>query len=309
MPRLASNSGRPPRGPLNPAASDQPVDLQVELSRRSAGEGARQLLPADRLEVIKSLVVELGRVRASELVDLFGVTDETIRRDLSRLASAGRVRRAHGGAFAVSPQEERTTEKRLHENAAEKIAIGNRAAMLVQDGSTIVLDSGTTTLCLARALRFKRDLVVVTTAVTNAFELVGIPGITVVMAGGVVRPATYGATGRLAVATLREVHVDQVFLATHSVSAKGGLTYPGFDEADVKRAMIEAGAKVVLLADHTKFGRTSLVKVAPITAVQTIITTPGVDLAEVDAIRDLGVELIVAPLLPTSAQDGGVETG
>lgn len=123
------------------------------------------------------------------------------------------------------------------------------------------------------------------------------------------RPATYGATSRLAVATLREVHVDQVFLATHSVSARGGLTYPGFDEADVKRAMIEAGAKVVLLADHTKFGRTSLVKVAPITAVQTIITTPGVDLAEVDAIRDLGVELIVAPLLPTSAQDGGVETG
>lgn len=89
------------------------------------------------------------------------------------------------------------------------------------------------------------------------------------------------------------------------MSSKGGLTYPGFDEADVKRAMIEAGAMVVLLADHLKFGRESLVKVAPITAVQTIITTPGVDPAEVEAVRDLGVELIVAPLLSRSAQDGG----
>jgi DeoR family fructose operon transcriptional repressor len=273
---------------------------------QGGGEAGRQLLPADRLEVIKSLVEERGSVRASELVDLFGVTDETIRRDLSRLAKAGGLRRAPGGAVAMRPQDERTTEVRLYEYAAEKIAIGNRAAQLVEDGSTIILDSGTTTLCLARALRLKRELVVVTTAVTNAFELLGVPGMTVVITGGVIRPVTYGATGRLAVATLREVHVDQVFLATHSISAKGGLTYPSFDEVDVKRAMIEAGAKVVLLADHSKFGRESLVKVAPVTAVNTIITTPGVDPAEVDAIREMGVELIFAPMGPErSGDDGG----
>jgi DeoR family fructose operon transcriptional repressor len=276
---------------------------------QGGGEAARQLLPADRLEVIKSLVQERGSVRASELVDLFGVTDETIRRDLSRLAKAGGLRRAHGGAVAVRPQDETTTEVRLYEYAAEKIAIGNRAALLVEDGSTIILDSGTTTLCLARALRLKRDLVVVTTAVTNAFELLGVPGMTVVITGGVIRPVTYGATGRLAVATLREVHVDQVFLATHSVSAKGGLTYPSFDEVDVKRAMIEAGARVVLLADHSKFGRESLAKVAPVTAVNTIITSPGVDPAEAEAIRDLGVELIVAPLGPDRPGDDGPEPG
>ncbi|MFI5254184.1 MAG: DeoR/GlpR family DNA-binding transcription regulator [Candidatus Limnocylindrales bacterium] len=271
-----------------------------------AGE-TRPLLPADRLEVIKSLVQERGSVRASELVDLFGVTDETIRRDLSRLAKAGGLRRAHGGAVAVRPQDERTTEVRLYEYAAEKIAIGNRAAQLVEDGSTIILDSGTTTLCLARALRLKRDLTVVTSAVTNAFELLGVPGMTVVMTGGVIRPVTYGATGRLAVASLRELHVDQVFLATHSVSARGGLSYPSIDEVDVKRAMIEAAARVVLLADHSKFGRESLAKIAPITAVDTIITDPGIDPAEADAIREAGVELIIAPLGAEQSGEAGPE--
>ncbi len=267
-----------------------------------AQESARQMLPADRLEVIRSLIEARGSVRASELVELFGVTDETIRRDLTRLARSGRVRREHGGAVAVSPKDERSTGVRLREHAEEKLAIGRRAAEFVEDGTSIMLDSGTTTLCLARFLRSRRDLVVVTPAVTNAFELLDVDGITVIVAGGVVRPATYGATGHLAVSTLREVHVDQVFLAIHSVSVKGGLTYPGFDEADVKRAMIEAGTKVVLLADHSKFGRESLVKVAPITAVHTIITTPGIDPAEADGIRDLGIELVIAPV--TLERDG-----
>jgi DeoR/GlpR family transcriptional regulator of sugar metabolism len=185
---------------------------------------------------------------------------------------------------------------RLREHGPEKIAIGNRAALLVEDGTTIALDSGTTVLCLARALRNRRELLVVTTAVTNAFELVDAVGITVVMAGGVVRPTTYGATGRFAVAMLRDVHVDQAFMAIHSVSASAGLTYPGFEEADVKRAMIAAASKVVLLADHSKFGRQSLVKVAPLTAVHTIVTTPGIDPAEAEAIRAMGVEVIIAPV-------------
>ncbi len=283
------------------------MDKQIKF--QAGFESARPMLPADRLEIIRSLLETRGSVRASELVDLFGVTDETIRRDLTRLASTGRVRREHGGAIAVRPQDERTTEVRLHERAAEKIAIGRRAAQLVEDGSTILIDSGTTTLWFARALRARTSLTVVTTAVTNAFELVDMLGITVIMAGGVIRPATYGATGRLAVATLREVHVDQVFLAIHSISAKGGLTYPGFDEADVKRAMIDAGAKVILLADHTKFGRESLVKVAPVAAVNTIVTTPGVDPAEADAIRELGVEIIFAPIAQPSPADEVASAG
>jgi DeoR family transcriptional regulator, fructose operon transcriptional repressor len=255
---------------------------------------AQQMLAADRLQVIVDLVRERGSVRGSDLVGILGVTDETIRRDLARLAQQGLVRRAHGGAVAIRPGAETDTAFRLREHADEKIAIGLRAVDLVADGSSIILDSGTTTLCLARALRQKQDLVVVTTAVTNAVELVGNPGTTVIMTGGVIRPTTFGASGQLAAATLRGLHVAQTFLAIHSVSVEGGLTYPLFEEVDAKRAMIEAASEVILLADHSKFGRRALVQVAPITAVHRIITTPGVDPEEAAAIRDLGIDLIIA---------------
>jgi len=251
------------------------------------------MLPADRLQVIADLVRERGSVRGSELVDLLGVTDETVRRDLARLAQLGLVRRAHGGAVAARSGDETTTAVRLREHGEAKIAIGQRAAEMVAPGTTIILDSGTTTLCLARALRRVRDLVVVTTAVTNALELVGNPATTVIMTGGVIRPSTFGASGALAAATLHELHVDQAFLAIHSVSVRGGLTYPSFEEVDAKRAIIQAASEVILLADSSKFGRESLVRVAPITAVHRIITTPGVDPAEAAAIRDLGIDLIV----------------
>jgi DeoR family fructose operon transcriptional repressor len=252
------------------------------------------LIPADRLQVIADLVRERGSVRGRELADALGVTDETIRRDLSRLEEQGVVRRAHGGAVALRSTDETDTSFRLREHAAEKVAIGKRAAVLVRDRSSIVLDSGTTTLCLAKALHAKQDLVVVTTAVTNAIELVGNPRTTVVMTGGVIRPSTFGASGQLAAATLRGLHVDQAFIAIHSVSVEGGLTYPLFEEVDAKRAMIEAATEVILLADHSKFGRQSLVRVAPITAVQRIVTTPGIDPGEAAAIRELGIDLIIA---------------
>jgi DeoR family transcriptional regulator, fructose operon transcriptional repressor len=261
----------------------------------------QQMLPADRLQVIADLVRERGSVRGRDLVAALGVTDETIRRDLARLAEQGLLRRAHGGAVALRPSDE--TASRLREHADEKVAIGRRAAELVSDGTSIILDSGTTTLCLARALHGKQDLVVVTTAVTNALELVGNPGTTVIMTGGVIRPSTFGASGQLAAATLRGLHVDQVFLAIHSVSVEGGLTYPLFEEVDAKRAMIEAANEVILLADHSKFGRQALVRVAPITAVHRIVTTPGIDPTEAAAIRDLGIDLIVVDPTITSPGD------
>ena len=254
------------------------------------------MLPADRLQVIADLIRERGSVRGRDLVDVLGVTDETIRRDLDRLAEQGIVRRAHGGAVALRPGDETDTSFRLQEHEKEKLAIGRRAAELVADGTSIILDSGTTTLALARSLHAKQDLVVVTTAVTNALELVGNARTTVVMTGGVIRPTTFGASGQLAAATLRGLHVDQAFIAIHSVSVAGGLTYPLFEEVDAKRAMIEAASEVILLADHSKFGRQALVRVAPITAVHRIVTTPGVDPDEAAAIRELGIDMIIAVL-------------
>jgi DeoR family fructose operon transcriptional repressor len=264
--------------------------------RVDADDALRELIPADRQRVIEALVRERGSVRGRDLVELLGVTDETIRRDILKLAETGAVRTSRGGPVAVGPQDRTGADIRMRVRSQEELASGARTAELVEDGSRIILDSGTTTLSLARALRTKRDLTVVTTAVTHAVELLGGPGTTVVMTGGEIRPLTYGATGELAVATLREVRVDIAFLAIHSVSVKGGLTYPSFEEVATKRAMIEAASRVVLLADHSKFGREAFVKVAPITDVHTIVTSPGVDPAEADEIRAIGIEIIEAPV-------------
>jgi DeoR family transcriptional regulator, fructose operon transcriptional repressor len=257
-------------------------------------EGSPRLVAFERRDRIADLVRDRGSVRASELTDLFGVTDETIRRDLARLADQGVLRRAHGGAVATPTRAESTFERRLHDHEAEKIAIARAAAELVRDGSTIIIDSGTTTVHFARALTDKRDLVVITNAVTNAIELIDSPSVTVVLTGGLVRPATLGAVGDLAVATLRELHVDQVFLAMNSITIDGGLTYPSFEEVAVKRAMIDAATEVVLLADHSKFGHNSLVRVSPLDVVSTIVTSADCDPATVAAIREMGIEVLVA---------------
>ena len=248
----------------------------------------------DRQKRIASLIRERGVVRASELTDLFGVTDETIRRDLAHLAEAGIVRRLHGGAVAERTREESSFERRRREHHAEKIAIARAAAAYVADGSTIIIDSGTTTVQLARELRDRHDLVVVTNAVTNAVELMDNPDITVVLTGGVIRPVTFGAAGEMAVANLGELRVDQAYLAISGITVDGGLTYPSFEEAAVKRAMMAAASEVILLADSSKFGRDTMVRVAPLEAVTRIVTDSGIDPQVAERLREMGVELVIA---------------
>jgi DeoR family transcriptional regulator, fructose operon transcriptional repressor len=261
----------------------------------------------ERQRQIAQMVRSRGTVRARDLSDLFGVTDETIRRDLARLADTGVLRRAHGGAVATHARAETTFDRRLSEHEAEKMAIARLAAGLVADGSTIIIDSGSTTVHFARALEGKSDLVVVTNAVTNARELMENEHITVVLTGGVVRRSTFGATGDLAVATLRELHVDQTFLAIASVSIEDGLMYPRFEEVAVKRAMIAAGSEVILLADSSKFSHASLIRVAPLTVLSTIVTDSGIDPSTAAAIRDLGIDLLIATSTATPVLPDGVD--
>jgi DeoR family fructose operon transcriptional repressor len=265
---------------------------------RQVAVGSRSSLALDRRRRIASMVREHGSVRASELSDLFGVTDETIRRDLNELAQGGILRRLHGGAVAERMRAESYFGRRLHEQEGEKQAIAREAAKLVSDGSTIIIDSGTTALHFARALHDKRDLVVITNAVTNAVELMDNPNVTVVLTGGVVRRATFGAAGDMAVSNLGALRVDQTFLAITGVSIEGGLTYPAFEEAAVKRAMIAASSEVILIADHTKFSHDTMVRVAPLEVVSKIVTSPGLDPRVEAHLRDIGVEVIIATPAP-----------
>jgi DeoR family fructose operon transcriptional repressor len=255
---------------------------------------SRRPLAGDRQRQIMTLLEENGALRIGDLTEKFDVSNETVRRDLAVLEEQGLLTRTRGGALAESVRMETSFQRRMRDNGAEKLQIARIAASYVQDGSTIIIDSGSTMAHLVRQLRSKRDLVVITNGFTHVEDLLSNPTLTVVVTGGLIRRTTMGAAGPLAVESLSSLHADHTFIATHGFSADAGMTYPSFDEVAVKRAMIGAGAEVTLLADGTKSGRASMVKVAPLTELNRIITSQPISVSEQSKILDLGVELIVA---------------
>jgi DeoR family transcriptional regulator, fructose operon transcriptional repressor len=256
-------------------------------------------LAGARQRQIMTLLQESGALRVGDLSEMLDVSNETVRRDLSALEEQGLLTRTRGGAIAENVHLETSLQRRMKENGAEKRAIARIAAGYVQDGSTIIIDSGSTIAHLVRELLAKRDLVVITNGINHVEELLSNPSLTVVVTGGLVRRATLGAAGPLAVEALLSLHADHTFLATQGFSAEAGMTYPSFEEVAVKRAMINAGREVTLLADGTKSERASMVKVAPLRELTRIITSSPISATEQSKIRDLGVELIVAEIPDT----------
>ena len=258
--------------------------IQTE-QRMLAAERRRQI--ADLLEVVEVL-------RIHELAMRFEVTDETIRRDLSVLEQQGVLTREHGGALSTTADIESPYRRReMHEGKAKRL-IAQLAAGLVLDGSTIILDSGTTMHYLIEFLRRKRELVVITNGVNHVTGLLRNPTTSVVVIGGTARRSSLGTAGELAVATLERLHADHTFLATHGFSAKDGVTYPNLEEVAIKKAMIAAGSEVTLLADGTKYGRVSMVQVAPLQELDRVITSGPIPEGEVAKMRELGLEVLVA---------------
>lgn len=260
-------------------------------------------LVAERQREIVRLLQEIGTLRIGELTDRFDVSDETIRRDLAVLEEQGLLTRAYGGAFAEGVHDETSYRRRMRQNHGEKERLGRVAAAMVRDGSTIIIDSGTTMRHLATHLKAKRDLVVITNGINHVDALLANQTLTLVVTGGVVRRATLGAAGELAVATLETLRADHTFIATHGFSADAGLTYPSFEEVAVKRAMIAAGEEVTLLADGSKCGRVSMVRVAPLDKLNRIITSPPIPDGEREKIEELGIDLVVV------GEDEGSELG
>jgi DeoR family transcriptional regulator, fructose operon transcriptional repressor len=249
-----------------------------------------------RQRQIVAMLQESGSLRIAELSQMLDVSDETVRRDLAVLQEQGLLTRTRGGALVESVSLETSFQRRMRENGVEKREIARIAAGYVEDGSTIIIDSGSTMAHLVNQLRTKRDLVVITNGINHVEDLLSNPSLTVVVTGGMVRRVTMGAAGPLAAEALSSLHADHTFLATHGFSAEAGMMYPSFDEVAVKRAMITAGAEVTLLADGTKCGRASMVRVAPLGELSRIITSPPISESEQSKIRDLGVELIVAEI-------------
>ncbi|MDP8905124.1 MAG: DeoR/GlpR family DNA-binding transcription regulator [Chloroflexota bacterium] len=263
--------------------------------RRGRRESAvRPALARQRQAYILERVREEGAVRVADLVDTLGVSDMTVRRDLGVLHDRGLIEKMHGGAAALpgSPVFEPGFRAKSTLMQAEKEAIAAAAARLVTPGSAIALSGGTTTYALALRLVDIPDLTVVTNsiAVAEILHVRGRDDQTLILSGGVRTPSD-ALVGPLAVASISSLHVDTVFMGVHGMYQRG-FTTPNILEAETNRALIEAGRRLVVLADHSKWGVIGISAIARLDEAETLISDSGLDLA-VRASLDGIVNLIV----------------
>jgi DeoR family transcriptional regulator of aga operon len=257
-------------------------------------------LPAEaRRERLVALVAEEGFVRVTDASELFGVSEVTLRSDLSSLDAAGALRRVHGGAMAVRGEgRESPVEATVERDAEVKRAIGRRAAALVRSGSSILLDVGSTTLAVARALVERTELSELT-VITNGLSIAlalepAIPRFTVVVTGGTLRPLQHSLVNPLAGQTLAGLHVDLAILGCNGIDDAGRVTNLNLPEAEVKRAMLAAAGARMLVADGSKTGQRHLGLIAELAEFGTLVTGgPGAEALSATAAA-AGTRVVVA---------------
>ena len=245
-----------------------------------------------REEMLRLLLAE-GEVEIAPLAQMFDVSEMTIRRDLEALEAEGHARRVRRGAITtVSRSYEPPFALRTTMATDAKRAIGRAAADLVDDGDSIIIDVGSTTLELARNVHGRRGLTVLTTSLPIAFELGRSAEIRVIMTGGEVRPEEFSLTGSQAEAGFEGLNCDVAFLGVAGLHAERGVTEYNIEDARVKQAAAKAARRCVVLADATKLGKVTFAGVAPITAVDVLITDAPPDHPVVEATREAGIEVL-----------------
>jgi DeoR/GlpR family transcriptional regulator of sugar metabolism len=236
------------------------------------------MLATQRQQLIVDEVRRRGAVRVSELTELLGVSDMTIRRDFDVLAASGLLEKVHGGATVrrLPSTDEPGFETKSHRQLAEKEAIARAAAKLVEPGHAIAMTAGTTTWRLAHHLLDVADLTVVTNSMQVANVLHGSNRAdrTVVLTGGVRTPSD-ALVGPVAVTALRSLHVDTLFMGVHGMAPTPGFTTPNLLEAETNQALIASAERVVVVADHTKWGARGLSWIADLDQAHVLVSDGG----------------------------------
>jgi len=281
--------------------TEAPSDGQDHKEARSAqAELEREPVPgAVRRERMLSALREREFLRVGELGEMFGISEVTVRSDLNALADDGRIVRLRGGAMIPkSSHRERPFEETEGAHAAQKLQIGRAAAQLVGDGDTVILDVGTTTTAVARALLGRedlRDVVVFTNAINIALELErGIPRFTVVVLGGTLRPLQHSLVDPLAALALDQINAHVVFLGCNGIDAEGGVTNLNLPEAALKRRMLGAARRRVAVADGSKVGRVELARLCEIDDIDLLITDGSADSQALGRLRERELEIRMA---------------
>jgi len=231
------------------------------------------MLNIERRTKILELLERRGQITVGDLSRRFKTSEVTIRNDLKALHDRGLVRRAHGGAVkvtTVSMDPSLKIKAELH--ADEKRRIGAAAAEMINDGDSVILDSGTTTQQIARLIKHKKDLKVITNGLNIAMELFGAKDIQLIFLGGVIRQNSLSAVGHFAEDILDQLSADKVFLAVDACDLDFGLSTPNVEESQVNQAMARIAKERILVADSSKFGKRSLSRIVSLSDIDVIVT-------------------------------------
>ena len=267
--------------------------------RRLAAVGETGVPAELRHRRMADLVESAGFTRVTDLAGHFGVSTVTVRSDLAALEALGQLSRVRGGAVPVSlGVAEKSLELSAAEQAREKVAIGTRAAALVTTGDVVVLDVGSTTTAIAEALMLRRDLrdvTIVTNALNVAMRLEAASDrISVIVSGGTVRPLQHSLVNPYATLLLEQLTAHLAFIGCNGVDATGGVTNRNVAEAEIKRAMVRASRRAVVVADGTKLGEVEVARVCAVTDVDLLVTDSTADPDIVAQLVAAGLDVDVA---------------
>ncbi|WP_127589212.1 DeoR/GlpR family DNA-binding transcription regulator [Paenibacillus koleovorans] len=249
-----------------------------------------------RRDAIVAMLKQKGRISVQDIVDTLHCSEATARRDLDLLEKTEGIIRTIGGALydAHSPVREVSFQEKTSLSWLEKERIAATAASLVEDGDVIGLSGGTTTYHIARALKSRRGITVVTNAINIAMELADSEDIQVVVAGGILRSKSYELCGPLAEKLIEGLNIGKMFLGIDGVALSQGLTTYSESEAQIAKALIKRSDQTLAVFDRTKVGRTSLFSIAPLTAVHGCITDAPLDPVFRQELERIGVRVHLA---------------
>jgi len=249
----------------------------------------------DRRSTIVEIIQTRGKLRVDELRKKFDVSNVTLRNDLKKLEEDGYLRRTHGGALKVETVAfDLALIEKEKKFSDEKRRIGKAAANLVREGETIILDSGTTTIEVARNIKNMKNITVLTNALNIATELAGREGLKVILTGGILREKSFSLVGPHAEQTLQDYFCDKLFLGVDGINSKDGVTTPNLLEAKVNRMMAEQANEVIVVTDSSKFSKRSLSLIVPVHKIDKVITDSNIPEADFQRLRAKDVEVILA---------------
>ncbi len=257
-------------------------------------ENQKEISTTDRRAQIIALLEDNGQVDVQQLSDLFKVSCVTIRNDLSYLEDKNLLYRTRGGAIKQTKIAiDLALSEKARKNQDQKRKISLKAIELIHEGDTIILDSGTTTMEIARQLKNFQSLTVITNALPIATELAGHQGIKIIMPGGVLREKSFSLIGSQAERNLRDFYCDKLFLGVDGIDTTFGVYTPSVAEAQLNRIMVEIARETVVVADSSKFGKRSLAFIIPIDKIHRVITDEGIQEEDRQNLLAHHIDLIV----------------